>query len=401
MINSVIKYNLCAGCGLCESIAKNKICVGLNKSGYYSPLVSESLSKDENFLINRCCPSINAVDCSKKGDSVIWGPIIHTSVGYAVNSTTRYNGSSGGVLSAFAIYLLESKQVDGIIHCGSLNSNPLYNDIKVSTTVNDIINSAGSRYSPSSPLKNILQVVSAYEKMAFIGKPCDVMGLRNLMVVHPHLTEKIPFVLSFMCAGVPSINGTISILKAANVDHQNLKYLRYRGEGWPGYFKAESIDGHHVKMSYNQSWGEHLNKYIQFRCKICSDGIGEFADIVCADAWESSESGFPSFEEREGLSLIISRTIQGFNLYNEACRNGAISIQENEISVNRIGLMQPYQLNRKKNILPRILAMKLSGFSIPNYNFRTLIRASLLENPLRILKNFIGMLIRLRRQKGN
>src|SRR3712207_7050821 len=38
------------------------------------------------------------------------------------------------------------------------------------------------------------------------------------------------------------------------------------------------------------------------RCKICPDGTGEFADIVCADAWYGKD-GYPDFAEREGRSL--------------------------------------------------------------------------------------------------
>lgn len=51
-------------------------------------------------------------------------------------------------------------------------------------------------------------------------------------------------------------------------------------------------------MSYNESWGNILGKYLQKRCKICPDGIGEFADIVCADAWHGDKSGYPNFEEK-------------------------------------------------------------------------------------------------------
>jgi coenzyme F420 hydrogenase subunit beta len=37
-------------------------------------------------------------------------------------------------------------------------------------------------------------------------------------------------------------------------------------------------------MSYADSWGGILSRHVQFRCKICPDGTGGFADVVCADA---------------------------------------------------------------------------------------------------------------------
>ena len=54
-------------------------------------------------------------------------------------------------------------------------------------------------------------------------------------------------------------------------------------------------------MSYAQSWGEILTKHVQFRCKVCPDGSGGFADVACADAWYGDERGYPSFEEERRI----------------------------------------------------------------------------------------------------
>jgi hypothetical protein len=39
------------------------------------------------------------------------------------------------------------------------------------------------------------------------------------------------------------------------------------------------------QFTYEQSWGEILQKYRQWRRYICPDHIGEFANIAVADAW--------------------------------------------------------------------------------------------------------------------
>ena len=64
-------------------------------------------------------------------------------------------------------------------------------------------------------------------------------------------------------------------------------------------------------------------------------------------------------------------------------------------SSSDIAQMQPYQKQRKQNLLARLLALKLVGRSTPNYNINALIKASLKENPLRLIKNFLGMLKRI------
>ena len=55
-------------------------------------------------------------------------------------------------------------------------------------------------------------------------------------------------------------------------------------------------------MSYADSWGAHLSKHVQFRCKICPDAVGGVADIACADAWYGGDSGYPQFDEAAGRS---------------------------------------------------------------------------------------------------
>ena len=60
-----------------------------------------------------------------------------------------------------------------------------------------------------------------------------------------------------------------------------------------------------------------------------------------------------------------------------------------------VSTIEPYQKQRKQNLLARLFALKLVGRSTPNYNINALIKASLKENPLRLIKNFLGMLKRI------
>ena len=55
---------------------------------------------------------------------------------------------------------------------------------------------------------------------------------------------------------------------------EDLAAFRYRGDGWPGYATATRRDGSAERMSYNDSWGDILTRHVQFRCKICPDGVG-------------------------------------------------------------------------------------------------------------------------------
>src|SRR5690606_12621829 len=107
----------------------------------------------------------------------------------------------------------------------------------------DIYNAAGSRYAPSSPLRNLLQEIDKPGKMALVGKPCDIAAVRNLAKSEPRILEKIPLMISFFCAGVPSVNGGRAILNKLGVDEADVVGFRYRGDGWPGRATATLRDG--------------------------------------------------------------------------------------------------------------------------------------------------------------
>ena len=209
----------------------------------------------------------------------------------------------------------------------------------------------------------------------------------------PRIDQKIPVMISFFCAGVPSRRGTEKILEAMQVDEKDVVDFRYRGDGWPGFATARKADGSESRMSYADSWGNILSKHVQFRCKICPDGSGGLADIVCGDAWESDAQGYPAFAERDGQSLILSRTARGEGLVKQALAAGAISCEG--LDVSRIALMQPSQAFRKKMILARLAAMAVALRSVPNYKNLNMLKAALTGGVIQNLKIFLGLLRRL------
>lgn len=395
MIENVIKNELCLGCGICESsFGADKIKVTFNEEGYLRPQQYQPLSKKENARFKQICPGINVKHESTSSHHPLWGPLLSIRSGFSTNNDIRNSGSSGGVLTSIASYLIENNKVECIVHIGPSSEQPYKNEVKVSYTSNEITSNAGSRYAPSATLINIIQILEKHDSLAIIGKPCDIVGVRNLMKTNQEAKVKIKFLLSFMCAGIPSQNATTDIMNEFNVSPENVSSLKYRGDGWPGYFKIEEKSGETHKMSYNESWGTILNKKLQFRCKICADGTGEFADITCADAWVTTKKGYPSFQERNGQSLIITRNNDGENLLNEATKAGYLKISRKNITEKEVGKMQPYQKARKQNLLPRLAALKFLGRTVPKFNYNRLFIATARENPFRLLKNFLGMLRR-------
>lgn len=395
-LSGIIDGRLCSGCGLCSTlIADNKVSMAMSKEGFLRPQIHEKLTVEENAVVVKTCPGnyLEHEPSNVPYDS-LWGPVVTVRTGYALDEEVRYQGSSGGAISALLIHLLESGAVDFVAHVAASETDPLKNEVCLSRNRADVLRGAGSRYAPSAPLENLTALLDLPGKFAFVGKPCDVAGLCNLARVDKRVSEKAAFCIAFFCAGVPSQHGTLEVLRKLGVEREELAKFSYRGEGWPGKAKAVTRDGRVSEMDYATSWGTILNRHLQFRCKICPDGTGEFADIACADAWYGKD-GYPEFDEQAGRSLILARTRRGEELIADALRFNRIAGEACDL--DQVALMQPYQRERKRAVLARILAFKIRSGITPAFSGLGLFKCGISGGAISFVRGFFGMWKRIPR----
>lgn len=353
-IEKIKKSGLCLGCGLCEAIAtKEKCSMEINSKGFYEPVFKEPPNKEETNAILNCCPGINV-----EGDNIntVWGNIDELSEAWATDPHVRKKASSGGVITAISIYLIESNIVDGILQVGVKENSSLHNQLKVSRTREDVINNCASRYAPALVFDRLFDLLNnSTDCYAFIGKPCDIAGLKNFLNEFPEYKARFKYSIALFCAGMPSYTGTKKILDRSEYDEEPIA-IKYRGDGWPGMFKATYLKKPPFKMTYNESWSTILSKYMDMRCKICADGIGMLADISVGDSWHTKD-GYPDFEERDGKSFVMMRNNEGKKLFFGALKSGYID--SSNLDIDKIAEMQRYQYNRRLNVGYRLIPVQL------------------------------------------
>ena len=358
-IEQTVESGLCLGCGLCATdIGEGKVRMALQPNGFLRPVVKAPLSSEAEARFARTCPARRLDLKPDDGARVhpIWGPLVEARTGWSSDTEVRYRGSSGGGISAVLLHLLTTGQIDFAAQIAVDPVDPLRNKVQISTSREEVLRAAGSRYAPAAPLEGLDQLFARGQRFAFVGKPCDAAGMRAYLAEHPAKAPQVVAILSFMCAGVPSLKGTHEVLDELGTKAAEVVSFQYRGDGWPGFATAVTRAGDALKMDYNRSWGEILGKHLQLRCKLCPDGTGEFADLVCADAWHGKD-GYPDFTERDGRSLILTRTSRGEALLTDAVKRG--SMQTEPLNVDEISGMQPYQVTRKRAVLGRWLGYGL------------------------------------------
>lgn len=385
---------LCTGCGACQTLAPDAVSMTTDENGFLRPDQFDKLTDEAEMAVSDVCPGLGQRSrIEGRHNETLWGRYESAWVGHASNPSIRFRASSGGGLSATLVALLKTGAVDAVVQTGASVKLPYANATVISSTVEEITDAAGSRYAPSSPLAELGNLVGKGKKYAFVGKPCDVAALRALSERRPEFNDTFPVLLSFFCAGVPSLNGARHVIEALGADPDDVVGFRYRGNGWPGRAVATLADGSSRSMSYHDSWGGILSNHVQHRCKICADGTGVAADLVFADAWEADERGYPSFEERDGKSLIMVRTTLGQEILDSAVGEGHIDVEP--FDIGQLEKIQPGQSRRRQALFARLLALKLFGRPTPKYVGLDIFAAARTGSFAWSARNFLGMARRI------
>ena len=294
-----------------------------------------------------------------------WGPVYRVVEGHAIDSEIRYSGSSGGAATALALFCLEHRGMHGVLHTAADPDTPYRNKTVMSRNRRDLLQATGSRYSPSSPCADLGQIIQGEGQHVFIGKPCDVAAVRSAERLSQPLRDKIGLTIAFFCAGVPSTSASLKLAASQGAEKpEAIRKLRYRGKGWPGKWTlryAQSDGKESVEtLSYAESW-DFLQEHRQWRCYICPDHTGEFADISVGDPWYR-EIG----PQEKGSSLIVARTQRGVEILQQAVAAGYLEIVHEDLSL--LDKSQPNLLSARGFLWARLHTLRLFGAAVPDFS---------------------------------
>jgi coenzyme F420 hydrogenase subunit beta len=200
----------------------------------------------------------------------------------------------------------------------------------------------------------------AEAECVFVGKPCDVTGAVEAARQRPQLANRLGLTIAVFCGGTPTTAGTLATIRAAGMDPDDVTEVRYRGRGWPGQFTVTNHGGVARSLTYERSWGELLQKHRQWRCMICPDHTGEFADVSVGDPW------YRNIEPGEaGRSLVLVRTERGRAAVRSAIAAGDLTLEF--VAAEVLPLSQPNLVRIRGAVWGRVMAMAALGLPTPAF----------------------------------
>lgn len=357
------KYkDYCSGCGLCHSAIGTDFKI---KNGFFIPQITDR----ELSFCKKICPAsgkyIEKLDPNKP-----WGDFFKYSCTWSSDATLRHDASSGGTITTLLSFLLSEKIVDRVIQVGVAKNNIIGTQAFLCKNVEDVKKNMGSRYTTSYPLLDILNKTEENYKYAFVGKPCDIIALKNYMEINPLMKDRIVLTISFFCAGVPGKKANEKLLQTLGTNSKECQELFYRGRGWPGFATAITKNGLTQQISYDDSWGKILGRDVNKYCRFCMDGVGSFADISCGDAWYMTPDKKPDFTEHDGRNITFARTKIGEAILDQCIESGYLI--STEYNLDELQYIQKYQFSRRSQVYNRLLGLKLCHRVYPYTKLKTL-----------------------------
>jgi len=392
-VQDIVESGLCMGCGLCQGVAGgDRLVVEWDARGAYRPRVLARLDARTESAIRAVCPGLRmrlpvATSHATDGaNDLVFGHVQAMVEAHATDPEARFIGSSGGVLTALTIHLLESGRAKAVLNVAASPTHPARSISHIARDREGALAAAGSRYGPAAPLQRLHELLDAGAPFGVIGKPCDIVAVRNLARRDARVGRLVVALLTVICGGQAEMPWFWSFLEKQGVTEDEVTSLRCRGNGCPGPTAFETKDGRRFEFTYEQAWGNSVHNWgLPFRCKICWDSHGEQADLMAFDsvAPEHVEG------ETEGFNSVIVRTARGNELLREAEACGAVIVTR-QIGLDSLYEWQPHMVRRRRAALARITGLVLRNGIAPRVSGYRLLQASRVDGLRGFVRNAAG-----------
>lgn len=365
------KALLCHGCGICTAVCpQNAISITYDKKRMNYIAIVEQIKCHNCGICMDVCPGgevqfglLAKHFLDIKNHSFLGGYFLNNYLGWATDKDIRWRAASGGIATAIAKHLLESKKVTKILLIKSQNnSDALAYSGALINNADALYEAMGSKYCAAT-LCGALKNINTADKLAVIGLPCHIHGIRKAQIHSKRFKQHNIIAIGLFCGGTRGKEATEYLLKRNGFNIKDLTWIKHRTIGWPGQMLAKFANEKKFQASYPGYSNLQFNSFTPWRCKLCSDGLAELADISIGDAWLKEITA----QNSEGISIIVTRSQEGEKIIEDAISSGIIKC-ENINNDDAVRSQHKMLIGKKCDIASRMLMAKIIARNVPIYD---------------------------------
>ena len=294
---------------------------------------------------------------------------------HALEDKFFHVGQDGGTSIALLAHALNLGLINSFVTVAFTNSNsafvlangtPMTAVPVIGSTIQEIIDTAGSKYTHSGILGGLSDTAASFPngKIGLVALPCELQGLWRM---HTSLQATYKFGGSGVSGGRPALTIGLFCSKVYYRDKLAEEFLRDKHGVDPSKVTRTAIKRGKFKV-YTSSEAavdvplKELDQYMSGPCRFCIDYTAEFADISVGaigspDGWNTvivrTDPGERLFESARKASVIEARPIEPIRpALDPLIKLATKKKQQNNPYYLRRGLRQDRLLQRQLSQFP-------------------------------------------------
>ena len=280
--------------------------------------------------------------------------------GYALDAALRKRVSSGGVVSAVLIDLLERGEIDGaVVSRITAQDGHLAAVSSVARTREEVLQHGGSSYVDTPVLQAVNALKDQPGRYAVVALPCQARALRSQMKRNPELREKFFPIIGLFCRGNVTETFYEDYFRRVGIDPAQVESVHVIRGHLQGDVVVRLHSGEERIIPFMTINSYRLaGIHPKALCAWCDEHTSEESDLAVGDIF------MPEFKQRiVKRSAFVAHTPQAAALIERLEANGLL-ISE---FVGRERYRQAFaSIERFSNTLaPRYLAARISGVTAP------------------------------------
>lgn len=307
----VIDNSFCVGCGTCEAICPVNV---IKLENNVPVLIGDCI---ECGLCHGNCPrtDFNKEEMDKiihnrerKESEILTGIYSEVYAAKANPSDIMEKAQDGGVVTALLTQFLKEGG-DAVIVAGLKEDKAWVPKPVVAKTREEIVNAAGTKYTPSPTLLGVKQAVKEekLDKIAVVGTPCQITGLTRVTEgakKNVKYRNAVDLKVGLFCMETFNHDSFMNYLNENEVNAEEVTKFEIKNGRFYAHKGEERL--HRARL-------KKVKKLIRSCCARCDDFANEFADISVGNV--GSDSGY---------STVLVRTNRGKQALESAVKAGLI-----------------------------------------------------------------------------
>lgn len=393
-MKNISEIHNCYGCGVCSASCPRKIIsIHLNENGFYEPCIDELEKCTECGICLDVC-AFNHKERALKPEEVK----MNSWAAWSNDEAVRRKCSSGGVGFEIGKQLIE--QGYQAVGC-RYNVNEQRAEHYIATTVEEFVQSIGSKYIQSYTEEAFKLIKRKDQKYLITGTPCQIDSFRRM--IRKFRCEDNFILMDFYCHCVPSMYAWKAYIKMLEPKIGKITHASWRNKFEYGWHDSWLMGMEGDKTSKPVDWHDSYNllirekkTFIQSRMSqgdlfyklflgdICIGSQCEkqckykynksSADIRIGDLWGDAYKG-----EEKGVSALVSFTSKGEKIINDL-KN--VTLVKYPLDIVAEGQMKSN--SKSKTMSPLIMYLLRNGYGLNGIPFKVVYNIQRFINVIKI-----------------